>query len=202
MAKDMLHSRNISVNVNCNEDIELLNTKFDIVEDIPAELEDFIFLARLGCFEEARELFEEILRPHEGFFPVVAEFADMLLEEGCYDELSQLLTNPSYKTKFSEDECQLLALMRALSEAYIEQRSNKADDVKPKLEVALDLAQNWHDGLRSTTHSFGGDPVEVGRFSTVVITIITSSYAFHVLSTDVARYKFLKSIFQSWFWRT
>jgi hypothetical protein len=163
MAKDTLHSRNISV--NCDEDIELLNTEFDIVEDIPAELEDFIFLARLGCFEEAREMFQQILRPHEGFFPVVAEFADMLLEEGRYVELSQLLTNPSYKTKFSEDEYQLLTLMKALSEAHVEQESNKADGVKSKLEVALDLAQNWHDGLRSIVHSFGG--VEVGRFSTI-----------------------------------
>ncbi|KAN0067441.1 hypothetical protein V8E54_014531 [Elaphomyces granulatus] len=52
-------------NVNRDEDIELLNVEFDVVEDIPAE------------------------KPHEGFLPVVAELADMLLDQGCYIELSQ-----------------------------------------------------------------------------------------------------------------
>ncbi|KAH7169513.1 hypothetical protein DER46DRAFT_462481, partial [Fusarium sp. MPI-SDFR-AT-0072] len=65
----------------------------DIVEDIPAELEDFIFLSRLGILEEAKGLFEQNLRPYISFFPVLAEYADMLLEEGLYADLSQLLTS-------------------------------------------------------------------------------------------------------------
>ncbi|RYP05470.1 hypothetical protein DL765_009834 [Monosporascus sp. GIB2] len=147
----------VSENVNSDGDIGLLDMEFDIEEDIQAELEDFIFLSRLGLFREARELFKQNLEPHLGFFPVLAEFADMLLEEGAYAELSQLLMNPT-KTGFSESECQLLALMKALSEAYIEQKLSETkeqqDDAKPKLGVALDLAQNWHNGRRKATHSF------------------------------------------------
>jgi hypothetical protein len=153
-------------NVNSEGNIPLLEMDFDIVEDIPAELEDFIFLSRLGLIKEAHELFEQNLKPYLGFFPVLAEFADMLLEEGVYAELSQLLMNPSTPTGFSEDEYQLLALMRALSEAYIEGRSNEAkgqlEGTKSKLEVALDLAQKWHDGWLKATHSFS--EVEVGGF--------------------------------------
>jgi tetratricopeptide (TPR) repeat protein len=147
-------------NASSDGDIELLDMEFDIVEDIPAELEDFIFLARLGLFEEAHELFEQVLKPHDRYFPVLAEFADMLLEEGRYAELSRLLTNPSAKAEFSEDECQLLDLMKALSEAHIEQLPNQAkeqlDDAKPKLKFALNLAQNWHKGWLKASHSFSG----------------------------------------------
>jgi hypothetical protein len=149
-------SKDIGVGTNINSgNIPLLEMDLDIVEDIPAELEDFIFLSRLGLFEDAHELFEQNLKPYLGFFPVLAEYADMLLEEGFYVELSKLLMNVS---TFSGDEYQLLVLMRALSEAYIEGTSNKAkeqiDGTKPKLEVALELAQKWHDGCLKDTHSF------------------------------------------------
>ncbi len=152
---------------NASEEyIRFLDMKFDMVEDIPAELEDFIFLSRFGLFQEAHELFDQNLRPYVGFFPVLAEYADMLLEERCYAELSQLLANPPPKTKFSEDECQLLILMKALSDAYIEPKSNQAkeqpDNAKPKLDVALDLARNWHNGRRQNApHSPNG--LEVRR---------------------------------------
>lgn len=175
-------------NVSSDGDIDLLNMEFDIVEDIPAELEDFIFLSRLGLFQDARELFVQYLEPHIGFFPVLAEFADMLLEDGRYAELCQLLTDSYSENKFSEEERQLLGLMKALSEAYIEQNTNEekeqSGDTKPKLKVALDRAQNWHRGWWNITQEFSG--VEVGSF-----------LIYLRLNTHMGRYKLWKSIFPS-----
>lgn len=99
----MAQSSNLKVEPDA--DIKLLNMKFDIVEDIPAELESFIFLVRLGRFEEAYQLFDQLLVQHMGSFPVLGEYADMLLEEGRYADLRQLLANRSFGSIFATDEC-------------------------------------------------------------------------------------------------
>ena len=39
----------------------LLNMDIDLEEDISAELEDFILLARLGVVEEAQDLIQNVL---------------------------------------------------------------------------------------------------------------------------------------------
>ncbi|KAF5702892.1 fatty acid oxygenase [Fusarium mundagurra] len=145
--------------VNSEGNIRLPDMKFDIVEDIPAELEDFIFFSRLGIFEEAHGLFEQNLRPYLESFPVLAEYADMLLEEGLYADLSQLLTSLDW-TRYSEGERNLLDLIKALSEAYIGQRPREAGKRRviagPRLDAALDQAKNWHDKLQNGSHSFSG----------------------------------------------
>ncbi|GKZ52121.1 hypothetical protein AbraIFM66951_000805 [Aspergillus brasiliensis] len=45
------------------KDIEM-NVELDIFEDIPEELEDFIFLSRLGLFKEAHEAFKQNLQQY------------------------------------------------------------------------------------------------------------------------------------------
>jgi len=155
----------ISTDPSSDRSVNLLKMELDIVEDVPAELEEFILLVRLRRFKEARELYKQNLKPHEGFFPVLAEFADMLLEECCYTELSQLLSDLPSKAMFSKDECLLLALMKALSIAYIEQKQNGMKEKpgrKQNLEVALNLAQGWHnEWQQKTMYSLG--KVEVRR---------------------------------------
>jgi hypothetical protein len=150
----------MAFSVSKDGDIELLNRDFDVVEDIPTALEDFIFLSRLGVLEEAHQLFEDKLKPYWKLFPVLVEFADMLLEEHRYQELYNLLQDLSIETDFSGNERQLLTLMKALSEVYIELETNKAkehlESKRPKLKDALHLAQDWHRGRVKEPCSFSG----------------------------------------------
>lgn len=134
--------------------------EFDIIEDIPEELEDFIFLSRLGLYEEAQGLFEQNLERHLDFFPIVAEYSDMLLEKGSYELLSSFLTKLPANTIFSEDQNQLLKLIKALSDAHIEQKPKLSGMKRPLdgadgyMKAALKLAQDWHDNLRKSPNDF------------------------------------------------
>ncbi|UZP43468.1 hypothetical protein NXS19_011280 [Fusarium pseudograminearum] len=145
--------------VNNEEEIPILDMRLDIVEDIPAELEDFIFLSRLGIFEEAKGLFEQNMKPYISFFPVLAEYADMLLEEGLYDDLTQLLTSLD-STHYSESERNLLDLIKALSKAYSEQSLIQAQgeqvDERPMIEAALNLAKDWHKEMLKSPPDVSG----------------------------------------------
>ncbi|KAF2221590.1 hypothetical protein BDZ85DRAFT_301833 [Elsinoe ampelina] len=58
-----------------------------LVEDIPAELDEFASLYRYGRFKEARRYFEDVLEDHVQFFPVAAEYADCLSEQEDYKTL-------------------------------------------------------------------------------------------------------------------
>ena len=60
-------------------------------EDVAAELEDFVFLARLGVIDEALDLVDNILWRHIHIFPVMAEVAGYLLELNDRDRLRALV---------------------------------------------------------------------------------------------------------------
>jgi len=70
-------------------DIEL-----DLEEDIPAELEEFVLLARLGVKDEALRLAQDVLWRHIHQFPVFAEIAGFLIEHNIIRML-QTLREPS-----------------------------------------------------------------------------------------------------------
>jgi hypothetical protein len=60
----------------------------------PAETEEFVRLSRYGLITKARHVFDRSLREHLNLFPVLAEYADFLLEQddvGASEECSQLL---------------------------------------------------------------------------------------------------------------
>lgn len=69
----------------------LLNMDIDLEEDISAELEDFILLARLGVVEEAQDLIQNVLRRHVDHFPVFAEVAGFCVEQQQLQPLRLLL---------------------------------------------------------------------------------------------------------------
>ncbi|PYI01375.1 hypothetical protein BO78DRAFT_327769 [Aspergillus sclerotiicarbonarius CBS 121057] len=64
----------------------------DIVEDIGFPLEEFSRLKRLGHFHAAERYFQESLSDSMGLFPVAVEYADMLVEQGAYQRLHQVLS--------------------------------------------------------------------------------------------------------------
>ena len=111
----------------------VIQLEFDIEEDIPGELEDFVLQSRLGAFRTAQELFEANLKPHLRFFPVVAEYADFLLEQQSFRQLLDFVLRLPPDADSSEDERGLLDLLFALSTLRTEGSLNKA----------LSLARNW-----------------------------------------------------------
>lgn len=56
----------------------------EVVEDVEAELEDFVHLNHTSQFEAAHELFDDCLSKHDSWYPVAAEYADCLLREGKF----------------------------------------------------------------------------------------------------------------------
>jgi hypothetical protein len=92
-----------------------MQLEYAIEEDIPAELEDFVRLARLGQFMDAEELFQETLKDHVHLFPVAAEYADCLMEQGSYGKLSKIVDHcitRNYMAAWTEDERDLFHLLR------------------------------------------------------------------------------------------
>lgn len=82
-----------------NFDIDL-----ELEEDIVAELEEFILLARLGAVDEASALVRNVLWPHTYLFPVFAEVSGFLAEHdiGSLKALLQKLTSQNFS--FADDD--------------------------------------------------------------------------------------------------
>ncbi|KAI9933783.1 hypothetical protein MW887_004855 [Aspergillus wentii] len=85
--------------------------------DVTGDLERLSELNRLGRFSEGIKLFHERLAPHLDFFPVVAEYADLLLEQGDFGALIKLADEESvpFQEKFDSDQVLLLKLLVSLA---------------------------------------------------------------------------------------
>ncbi len=84
---------------NTAGDIEVA-IEYEIEEDIEEELEDFVRLSHLCQFEEAFDLFEECLAPHQDWYPAAAEYGDSLLRRGRFNQLADFCKDA--KTRFSK----------------------------------------------------------------------------------------------------
>jgi hypothetical protein len=63
----------------------------DVTDDVGYLLEEFSRLKRLGDFPAAARYFDEHLRDFADVLPVVIEYADMLVEQGTYQQLKDFL---------------------------------------------------------------------------------------------------------------
>jgi hypothetical protein len=137
-----------------------------ISEDLSEEIEAFVRLNRFGWFKEGNELFEEALRNHLDVFPVVAEYADFLLEQGWYRRLAQFLqerlSNKLHIKGFAEDEIRLLELMKVFAELH----------TTGGLKKALNQARRyWSMACRTITE----EPSEVQVRVDVEVVVILGS---------------------------
>ncbi|GMF87711.1 unnamed protein product [Aspergillus oryzae] len=85
--------------------------------DVAPDLEQLSRLNRLGRFKEGIILFNERLAPHLDFFPVVAEYADLLLEQANFRSLGELISQVlgSHAKDFEKDQVLLLKLLGSLA---------------------------------------------------------------------------------------
>ncbi|GLI79203.1 hypothetical protein PoHVEF18_007531 [Penicillium ochrochloron] len=127
----------------------------EVEEDIEQEIETFVRFKRRGQYERAEELFQQTLLAHLSFFPVIAEYADLLLLQEKYRILSQFLDiQIEYmEPVLEDDEVELLRIMRSLAQLY----------TKGSLRSALKQAGASWDFLytRSTKIPFGTLPGDV-----------------------------------------
>lgn len=66
-------------------------TEDEVVQDVAGDLEVFIQLAKVGHYDRALPFFDEYLRPHIMLFPVAAEYAEALLEQGAFGQVERFL---------------------------------------------------------------------------------------------------------------
>lgn len=98
------------------QDMAPFSVTMEVEEDIEQEIENFVRFKRRGEYSRAQEIFQQTLCRHLSLFPVIAEYADLLLEEGKYQILSEFLDiQIQYMESILEDEeVELLRIMRSL----------------------------------------------------------------------------------------
>lgn len=97
----------------------VIRLECDFEENIPDWIEQFVRLSKHGEFKRARLLFDDYLRPYLALFPVAAEYAHFLLEQGNFGTLEEFLTKYLQKNlSFDRDEVQLLRLYLAFARVY------------------------------------------------------------------------------------
>lgn len=94
--------------------------ELELEEDIEGEIHHFVKLSRLGDYAEAQRFFDQTLRKHDHLFPVLAEYADMLLEQGRCRQASEILEKyiKSMSGILDGDEMQLLKIMKSLADMH------------------------------------------------------------------------------------
>ncbi|KAE8342804.1 hypothetical protein BDV24DRAFT_38632 [Aspergillus arachidicola] len=97
-----------------------LPLELELEEDIEKEIHHFVQLSRMGHYSEAQKFFDNTLGKHDYLFPIAAEYADMLLEQGSYRRAAEFLQeHMRAKAKILDlDEMQLLRIMKSLADIY------------------------------------------------------------------------------------
>jgi hypothetical protein len=78
-----------------------LHFELDVEEDIEGKLEHFCRMKRLGHFKDAEEYFQNYLLDQIDNLPIAVEYATMLLEQGAYKRLDELIQDG--ELNFSEE---------------------------------------------------------------------------------------------------
>lgn len=73
-------------------DIDLLDSKVHIVQDVEEDLEEYTRLTRIGRFGDASKFFRETLHRHTGCFAVLAEHCNALVYQGDFRSASLVLS--------------------------------------------------------------------------------------------------------------
>jgi hypothetical protein len=103
----------------------------EIEENIPEEVDIFVRLSRLGNFKKGTEWYEASLSSQSRLFPIAAERADFLLEQGSYQQLDDFIEEVIQRIDqkvyvFAENEVLLFKVLKALAKMHISGNLNDA----------------------------------------------------------------------------
>jgi hypothetical protein len=92
----------------------VMDFSIDIVEDVPAEVENVMHLATVGLFKEAREAAGLTMERYLDHFPVLIEFLRLLYDQGDYQSLRDHV-NRALTAKWDDEQFLLLSLFEELT---------------------------------------------------------------------------------------
>lgn len=135
-----------------------LDLDLELEEDISAELEDFIFLARLGAVDDALALVQNVLWRHTRYFPVFAEVASFLVDHCSRDDLVSFMEDMRLQriifTDYEEREFAELLFFFAQYETGVQSVQSASQNEK---ELITSLSS-----MRTSHNNTDLSPVKVG----------------------------------------
>ncbi|KAI2829009.1 hypothetical protein CBS147343_4415 [Aspergillus niger] len=152
----------------------------DVALDLEHELGYLARLNRLGHFKKGIRYFERRLAPYVDFFPVVAEYADLLLEQGNFGNLHQFISSrlKDHLVEYSKEEYILLKILKAFAEIY----------TKGAIVPALNMAKETLSHLSVRKHVSKVPSLSTGvkiQLLEMCVRIITNAAAYsNLLETE------------------
>ncbi|KAK5094837.1 hypothetical protein LTS08_008455 [Lithohypha guttulata] len=157
----------------------------DLEEDVQAELEDFILLARLGVEDGALHLARTVLWRHVHHFPVFAEVADFLLELRADVYLHELFSAMKEKDiQFPHEEQQ--AFTHLVHELYAK-TPNPVVLLRQLVYEAHPAKRGWYKGERSPPSHQPLSPIQTHSIELTLRRVNRS----HVRLSDLTPYALL-----------
>ncbi|KAF2221551.1 hypothetical protein BDZ85DRAFT_18361 [Elsinoe ampelina] len=124
---------------------EMVTVQLPVIEDIPSELVEFVRLYKYGFWSEADVYFAEVLQDHISLFPIIAEYAKFLLEQGRHSSLSTRMEDhlAEYGEKYTDKERGLLRHYSAIGRGSTS-TSDQYDPLEwlPALRIARKVLPN------------------------------------------------------------
>ncbi|KAK5725047.1 hypothetical protein LTR17_013338 [Elasticomyces elasticus] len=130
-----------------------LSGSLHLTQDVVGDLDLFVRLAQAGHFDRAQAFFDEALKYFETQFPVLAEYADILIERGAFRQAKAVLDSAlanlnwqelrphTYPALFGSDDTQdeywVLQLLRGLAALNTE----PAEEPTALAQICLDRLQ-------------------------------------------------------------
>lgn len=138
------------------------DSESEFVQDIAGDLQVFIQLSKVGHYERAMPFFDAYLEQHIVLFPVAAEYANALLEQGAFNQADEFLSSwsgmrddSSESTTSSETERHILKLLKVIARMHTkleyETAIALARDVISKLENGRTVRLNDQEVCIDTT---------------------------------------------------
>jgi hypothetical protein len=131
---------------------ELLSYDTEWTQDLPGDLDTFARLTRAGHFSRAESFYQKVLKEHGRFFPVAAEYGDMLIEQGAFgkaeDFLELTLRNNSLillsdpKPRYAQDEVLVLTLLCCIAKIHTRLCFEDAVAAAEKALEGLDVSRS------------------------------------------------------------
>lgn len=137
MTNAPLTKHDLLIDCNAKKTDVTIHLEMDVALDIQTDLESLARMNPLGHYKSAIRLFNERLASHVDFFPVVAEYADLLLQRGDFGQLYQFLGHHLSKSQheYKYAEKLLMRVLRSFAQIHTK------GALLPALNMALEIRQ-------------------------------------------------------------